>query len=175
MGVPLALGVGDPGADLAAVLAVLVLRERVAAAAVALAGLGRCRRSANGHEVQRLVAGRVVAGGGDGVVVAQDAPTALVYGGSLTITEDGLYLCTANIGSTSQPAGGTRRYVRIVANGSTEVALRQGRSTLNGTLHSAVTDLVRLEEGDELDTIVYQDSGYTMSYYGRLTALLVAP
>jgi hypothetical protein len=52
--------------------------------------------------------------------------------------------------------------------------MRQGRSALSGTFHSAVTDLARLEAGDELDTIVYQGSGYTMSYYGRLTALLVA-
>jgi hypothetical protein len=88
---------------------------------------------------------------------------------------DGLCLCTANIGSTSQPDGGTRRYVRVVANGTDEVAMRQGRSSLNGTFHSAVTDLVRLAEGDTLDTIVFQDSGYTMSYYGRLTALLVGP
>ena len=51
---------------------------------------------------------------------------------------------------------------------------RQPRSAQAG-LYPAVTDLVRLDEADELTAVVYEGSECTMSVYSRFTALLVAP
>lgn len=112
-----------------------------------------------------------------GYVIAQDVPTETptVLDLELEATVDGLYLVCAHVASTSSPDGGTRRYVRVWRNGTDAVAMRQGRSALNGTFYSEVNDLVRLDEGDTLTVQVYQDSAATQTYLARVTALLVAP
>lgn len=105
--------------------------------------------------------------------VLTDTPTTLTDS-EIEATEDGLYLVTAHVGSTAG-TGGTRRYVRLIRNGTDDVAIRQGSASLNGTFHSAVTTLVQLAAGDTLSIDVVHEASTTLTYYGRLTALLVAP
>jgi len=78
------------------------------------------------------------------------------------------------IGSTAAKGGADRRYVRLRRNADT-IAMRQCARSLDGTCYVTLTDLVELESGDELSVSVFQNTDVTMSYYGTVFGLMMAP
>jgi hypothetical protein len=87
---------------------------------------------------------------------------------------EGFYMVTVNVGSVARTEGDDSRSVRLLQNTDT-VAKRRGARSLNGTFHTVLTTVVSAAGGDTFDVTAYQDTGTTMSFFGSLTAYLVAP